>query len=107
MVFPLPSVKILIFVPFLPRSAGLAPVPPNGNFVIEQSIYCHSHSGPFRYHLQQDQLSTCSQISLIFAIPEIDYERYLELHKILAMIFIGSHYEEDKKYRSLLSYQLF
>ena len=43
------QLKHSFFVPFLPRSVGLAsvPAPPNGAFVIAPSIDCHSHSNPF------------------------------------------------------------
>lgn len=46
---PFPSVCKLLFVPFLPRSVGFAPVPakPRGVSVIAPSIACHYHSNPF------------------------------------------------------------
>jgi hypothetical protein len=89
---------MLLFVPFLPRSVGLAPVPapPNGAFVIAPSIARHSHSSPFHYHNPADQLATFFQIIHLPATLGIDHGRYLALHNIVAMLSIGSLYEGDK-----------
>jgi len=48
---PFPSVSKLLFVPLLPRSVGLRPVPspPKGAFVMAPSIDCHFQSIPFLF----------------------------------------------------------
>jgi hypothetical protein len=95
---PFASVKRLLFVPFFPVSVGLEPVPspPNGAFIIDPSIDCHSHSALFRHHNTADQLVTFIQIIHLLAIPETDHGRCLELHNILARLSIGSLYEDIK-----------
>jgi hypothetical protein len=89
---PFASVNKLLFVPFFPRSVGLAPVPapPNGAFVIAPSIACHLHSNPFikSYSIRPAIHILSKKPDL--AIPEIDHGPCLKLHKIVAPISIGN-----------------